>query len=130
MAAKKSPTMPAPAIRSRRMTFLRGDTFEVRFANRLREMREVAGLTQTELARKAKLSRATLAQWESGAGCDPRLSMLRRLAHALGMGVTVSTMTDVEDPMFDSLETMLRSRRRVFIPRTLHTNPPRPRSRS
>ena len=50
--------------------------------------REAAGLTQADLAERAKTSRATIAQIESGEG-DPRLSTLGAIADALGVGLSV-----------------------------------------
>jgi transcriptional regulator with XRE-family HTH domain len=46
--------------------------------------REAVGITQSDLAERAKTSRATIAQIESGDG-DPRLSTLSALAEGLGV---------------------------------------------
>lgn len=70
------------------MKFLRGDGPAVEIANRLREFREARGLTQARLAKKAKVSRATIAALENASeSADPRLSTLRALAHVLCVSV-------------------------------------------
>ncbi|GGE08410.1 hypothetical protein GCM10011390_29370 [Aureimonas endophytica] len=48
--------------------------------------RKAVGLSQAELAAKAKLRPATVSDIESGK-IDPRLSTLRALAAALGLGI-------------------------------------------
>ena len=53
---------------------------------RARRLRETAGLTQAELARKAGIGRITLVRLENGER-TPRLSTLSAVAHALDMGV-------------------------------------------
>ena len=50
--------------------------------------REAAGLTQSDLAERAKTSRATIAQIESGDG-DPRISTVGAIADALNVGLFV-----------------------------------------
>jgi len=50
--------------------------------------REAAGITQADLAAKARTSRATIALIESGGG-DPRLSTLVAIAEALSVSVYV-----------------------------------------
>ena len=57
------------------------------FAGRLRELREAAGLSQYELARRTGLSKQTLSVLEKG-GRDPSWTTVRLLAHALGVAVT------------------------------------------
>ncbi|HEY1277147.1 MAG TPA: helix-turn-helix transcriptional regulator [Thermoleophilaceae bacterium] len=50
--------------------------------------REATGLTQVELAKKAKLSQAYVASLESGYRTNPSLAILQRLAKALRVPVT------------------------------------------
>lgn len=57
-----------------------------RFALRLKQLRDDAGLTQAELAAKIGVSRAYLARLEMGRH-DPPLSRLRGLAKALKVDV-------------------------------------------
>ena len=51
----------------------------------LRELREARGMTQGELAWKAKVTPGHLADLELGAVATPRLDVVRRLARALGV---------------------------------------------
>lgn len=51
-------------------------------------LREREGLTQVELARRAKITQAYVAQLEAGDKRNPSLATLKRLAKALGMSVT------------------------------------------
>jgi transcriptional regulator with XRE-family HTH domain len=53
---------------------------------KLKKIREAKGLSQTELAKKARASRAYVFQLEAG-GSDPTVGVLQRLAKALGMPV-------------------------------------------
>ena len=53
----------------------------------LRSIRERGGLTQVELARRAKVTQAYVAQLERGAK-NPSLAILRRLAKALHVPLT------------------------------------------
>ena len=55
-------------------------------ANRIRRLREARWLTQAELAKRARLHPVSLARIETGAAV-PRVTTLRRLAKALGVGV-------------------------------------------
>lgn len=54
------------------------------FGQHLRALREGAGLSRAELARKADVPASTLRGWESGRGM-PGLPALLRLAQALGV---------------------------------------------
>lgn len=55
------------------------------FAIVLREKRLAAGLTQAELAERAKVSDATVSNLERGIGRRPNVGTVRRLADALGL---------------------------------------------
>jgi putative transcriptional regulator len=57
-----------------------------RFSMRLKALRAQKGLTQAQLAKRAKVSRAYLSRLEMGRH-DPPLSRLRNLAKALGVPV-------------------------------------------
>jgi transcriptional regulator with XRE-family HTH domain len=56
------------------------------FNDRLRSLREAAGMTQEGLARAAQLSVSSVAKLERG-GMDPSWSTVLRLAAALGVTV-------------------------------------------
>ena len=55
-----------------------------RFGAKLKELRESAGLTQGELAKKAGLSLKAVAHWEQGLR-EPAWSNVQTLAAALGV---------------------------------------------
>ena len=59
-----------------------------RIGQMLRKLREARGLSQRELAAKAKVTGAYVAQLETGAKKNPSLAILQRLARALGVTVT------------------------------------------
>jgi transcriptional regulator with XRE-family HTH domain len=54
----------------------------------LRELREQAQMTRTELAKKAKVTTAYVSMIEAGKRKSPSLPVLRRLAKALGVPAT------------------------------------------
>jgi len=64
--------------------------------------REAAGITQAELADRAKTSRATIAQIESGDG-DPRLSTLVAIAEALFVSPCVLLLGRIDISAFVEL---------------------------
>ena len=53
----------------------------------LRRLREAKGLTQTELAKRAKITDEYVSMLESGAKRNPSFEVLKRLAKALGISV-------------------------------------------
>ena len=53
----------------------------------LKTLREANGLTQTDLARKAKVTQAYIAQLEAGVKKNPSLVTLGRIAKALKVKV-------------------------------------------
>jgi transcriptional regulator with XRE-family HTH domain len=59
-----------------------------RLSRVIRVLREERGMTQVELARKARITQPYLTQIEQGARKNPSLDVLKRLAHALGVPVT------------------------------------------
>jgi transcriptional regulator with XRE-family HTH domain len=54
----------------------------------LKTLREEKGLTQVELANKAKVERTYIVKLESGDKKNPSLDILKKLAKALGVPVT------------------------------------------
>ena len=58
-----------------------------RVGNRLKVLRQAKGLTQVELAEKAGITQAYLAQLEAGVRGNPSLVVIQRLAQALGVRV-------------------------------------------
>lgn len=53
--------------------------------DRIREAREQAGISQTELARLLGVTRSACSQWESTGGTAPRRERLEQLAQLLGV---------------------------------------------
>lgn len=53
--------------------------------DRIREAREQAGVSQTELARLLGVTRSACSQWESATGTAPRRERLEQLAQLLGV---------------------------------------------
>jgi transcriptional regulator with XRE-family HTH domain len=54
----------------------------------LRSLREDRGVTQVQLAKRAKVTQAYVAQLELGGKKNPSFAILKRLAKALGVPVT------------------------------------------
>lgn len=59
----------------------------MRLGDALRRLRVAKGLTQTELARRAKITSEYVSLLESHAKANPSLQVLQRLAKALGVSV-------------------------------------------
>jgi transcriptional regulator with XRE-family HTH domain len=55
------------------------------FGERLKRLRELAGLSQAELARRSRLNRANINMLESGARTGLTVESARRLARALNV---------------------------------------------
>lgn len=72
------------------------------FGQHLRRLREEAGLSAAELARRAGVPVSTLRGWQADKGM-PSLSALLRLAQALGVPVE-RFAEGVEDPEEDETE--------------------------
>lgn len=53
--------------------------------DRIREAREQAGISQTELARLLGVTRSACSQWEAAVGTAPRRERLEQLAALLGV---------------------------------------------
>lgn len=54
----------------------------------IRRLRKARGLSQVELAKKARIAQPYLVRLESGQQTNPSLAVLKRLAKALGVPVT------------------------------------------
>ena len=63
------------------------DTYSARFALRLKELREKAGLTVDQLAEKSGIPKRTLYQWESATKI-PGIDRLPQLANALRIKIS------------------------------------------
>jgi transcriptional regulator with XRE-family HTH domain len=59
-----------------------------RLSRMLKTRREAKGLTQVELAKRARVTQTYIAKLESGDKQNPSLGTLQRLAKALGVPVT------------------------------------------
>ena len=59
-----------------------------RLGRMLKALRERKSLTQMNLAKKAKVTQTYIAKIESGVKQNPSLTILQRLAKALGVPVT------------------------------------------
>lgn len=70
------------------------------FSDKIKRAREVAGLTQNELAQAAGVSQRTIASYESG-GAIARRTTTERLAKALKVSVKYLTDEDCTDPTED-----------------------------
>jgi transcriptional regulator with XRE-family HTH domain len=67
------------------------------FAGRLKELREAAGWTQQELARRAGMTREGIAQLETGRR-EPGWGSVVRLCQALGVGADAFLRPPTERP--------------------------------
>ena len=59
-----------------------------RFSTVLRHLREAKGMTQADLAKKAKVDQGYISMLEAGQKKNPGINVLKRLARALGVPVT------------------------------------------
>jgi XRE family transcriptional regulator, master regulator for biofilm formation len=59
-----------------------------RLSTVLKRLRQERGLTQEEVAKRAKVTRFYISQLETGLRKSPSLPVLKRLATALGVPVT------------------------------------------
>ncbi|WP_439622349.1 helix-turn-helix domain-containing protein [Gemmata sp.] len=70
----------------------------VTFAQRLKELREAAGMTQYRLAQTSGLSKQTISQLEKGTN-EPSWDTVRKLARALGIATDdFDTASDQAEP--------------------------------
>lgn len=70
------------------------------FSDKIKRAREVAKLTQSELAQQVGVSQRTIASYESG-GAKARRSTIEKLARALKVSVKFLTDDDCTDPLAD-----------------------------
>ena len=69
------------------------------FAAKLKELREKAGMSQTQLASAAGVSDRTISSYETGKAY-PRGRIIYRLASALGVSPDYLRRDDISDPAF------------------------------
>jgi transcriptional regulator with XRE-family HTH domain len=60
----------------------------------IRQMREAAGITQAELARRLGVAAPLVARWESPSG-RPKVDTLQRIADALGLNLSVTFLSAI-----------------------------------
>ncbi len=70
------------------------------FSDKIKRAREVAQLTQNELAQEVGVSQRTIASYESG-GAKARRSTTEKLARALKVSIKYLTEDDCTDPLAD-----------------------------
>jgi len=58
-----------------------------RFSTVLRQLREAKGMTQADLAKRAKVDQGYISTLEAGEKKNPGINVLKRLARALGVPV-------------------------------------------
>lgn len=87
----------------------RHDEVVTRFAARLRELRAGLGMTQAELAKKARCAEAYISRLETGRAA-PGVDLVSRLAEALG--TTIADLLPANDPP-DTTETLRTQARRL-----------------
>ncbi len=66
---------------------------------RLKSLRELKGLSQNELARRAGINRPTISELESGRQQDVTVETARRLARALEVSLNMLVGDDEEETM-------------------------------
>ncbi len=66
---------------------------------RLKSLRELKGLSQNELARRAGINRPTISELESGRQQDVTVETARRLARALEVSLNMLVGEDEEETM-------------------------------
>jgi transcriptional regulator with XRE-family HTH domain len=91
-------------MNNKRKVKIEHDEIVERFARRLRELRVERGMTQTDLARRARVTATYISKLES-AGAAPGIDLVDKLASALGVGVNdlIRSMNDI-DPSVVSRE--------------------------
>src|SRR4051794_29570296 len=85
------------------------------FADRLCSLREAAGLSQYEVAKRTGLSKETLSKLEKG-DREPAWMTVRLLAHVLGVSITAFEVGDLPLPEARPTVPRERSRRRPPFP--------------
>jgi transcriptional regulator with XRE-family HTH domain len=70
------------------------DEGDMTFGARLKQLRELAGLSQNELAKRAGISRPIISQLEADQQRTTSVETARRLARALGISLDLLVGTD------------------------------------
>jgi HTH-type transcriptional regulator / antitoxin HipB len=78
------------------MKKMKAQQLQPTFQQNLKAIREARGLTQTELAKRAKSTQNTISELEKGKS-SPTLTMIERLCEALDVDSDVLLTTDAVD---------------------------------
>lgn len=92
---------------SKRKVPIKHEEVVERFARRLRELRVERGMTQADLAKKAKVTATYVSKLES-AGAAPGIDLVEKLAMALGVGL--ADLIPVTEPQDTSAAARNRAR--------------------
>jgi transcriptional regulator with XRE-family HTH domain len=100
-------TAPQPAVQAPRPDETPWRKWMANLGDRARQMREVLGLSQEQLARRAGVSQGAISRYEAGRGLNTPLLVSMRIHAALGRGLRTmdpQTLTDEVQRFLQQLE--------------------------
>jgi transcriptional regulator with XRE-family HTH domain len=105
-----SPVAIVPGVPMAKRKTKKRDQVVRRFADRLRELRILRGVTQADLAAKAEVSVSYISELESG-DTSPGIDLVARLAK--GLGTSLADLLPDEDDASDGLKELQDRTRRM-----------------